>query len=237
MEMHEYYQDLREYLGITDRVIEARGSNASFRAAWKKAWDAKPRTTPEAIRSVYNETDAYLFRNVWYDFHSQQGKHTRTAKCIRRYCEQRANEVVHLVDYGCATGCLEKLMLDIENLRITLVDIPSPPLAFARWRYRSDKQVNFIEIEDQECLDQTYDIIVCYDVLEHLPVPMLVMRHLTGHHRVGGLLFLHFCTKRPVGWYGGHLQESINQFGTVMRYVGQNYENLGRWYYRKEMSK
>ena len=234
MEMHEYYQDLREYLGITDQDIETRGGNAGFRAAWREAWDAKPRTTPEAIRSVYNETDAYLFRNVWYDFHSQQGKHARTTEHVRRYCAQHANEVVYLVDYGCATGCLEKLMLGIENLQITLVDIPSPTLQFARWRFRNDKQVAFIEIGDQECLERIYDIVVCYDVLEHILTPVSVIRHLTEHHRTGGPLFLYFSTRRSVGWHGGHLEESMIQHSRVMDYVGQHYDGLKWWRYRKK---
>ena len=234
MEMPEYYQDLREYLGVTDRDIEARGNNVSFRAAWKKAWDAKPRKTPEAIRSVYNETDAYLFRDVWYNYRAQQRQHAYTAQAIRRYCAQHADEVVRLVDYGCATARLEKPLLDIENLRITLADVPSPTLEFARWRYRNEEQVDFIEIEDQECLDQVYDIVVCCDVLEHLPMPMFVMQHLTKHHRAHGALFLYFSTNRPVGWCGAHLQESIDQYDTVMRYVTQNYESLGRQQYRKK---
>ena len=234
LEMHEYYQDLREYLGITDQDIEMRGNNASFRAAWKEAWDAKPRTTPEAIQSVYNETDVYLFRNVWYDFRAQQGKHARTTEHVRRYCMQHPDEVVYLVDYGCATGCLEKLMLDIENLRITLADVPSPTLRFARWRFRNDRQVDFIEIEDQECLERLYDIVVCYDVLEHVLTPMSVIRHLTAHHRTGGPLFLYFSTRRSVGWHGGHLEESMVQHDRVMDYVGQHYDGLKWWRYRKK---
>lgn len=240
MQMREYYQDLREFLGVTDQDIELRGNTENWRAGWKKAWDAKPRTTPEAIRSAYNETDSYLFRNVWFNCHTQQGVHAKVARAVQQYCAQKPREPVRLLDYGCAAGCLAKLLLSTENLLITLADVPSPTLEFARWRYRNEPQVDFIEIEEQECLTLTYDIIVCCDVLEHIPEPMATMRHLADHHKPSGLLFLLFTQSLPVGSDVdevnplGHLRASIAQYGSVTAYIDEVYDKLGRIAYRKK---
>src|SRR5437899_2278204 len=54
--------------------------------------------------------------------------------------------------------------------RYTLVDLPTPTLAFARWRFREHANVEFKEpgFGTDLPLTSPYDVITCLDVLEHV---------------------------------------------------------------------
>ena len=234
--MHKAYQDLKEFKNVTDAEIERKGSNESIIRTWTSVWNAKEKKITEQIKSAYNETDIWCYRNVYHNYHTQTKRFEFTASMIRKYCNQFKHRAVKLLDYGCGTGCLEKHLLDISNLHITLADIPSQTFEFAKWRFRNERQFSFIEIDNQDCLREVYDIMICYDVLEHIPEPMPVIQHLTEHLERGGLLFLFFCTSLPKGRPSGHLRESIEQYPQVMSYVHENYEVLEGNLYRKKMN-
>jgi len=230
------YEDLRNYKGVTNEEIERRSRTDLFDEEWERVWDSKERTSPEQIKSAYNETDCYLFRNVWHNYHTQKPRFEFTSNHIRQYCRQFPQRTIRLLDYGSGSGCLEQHLLDIENLHIDLADIPSETFSFVKWRYRKRPQVSYVEIADQRCLKEMYDIIICYDVLEHVPEPLPVLTHLDDHLATGGIMFFFFCTAIPEGEEtgpSGHLKTSIDQNPMVQEYLGKYFQHLGNNLYIK----
>jgi len=234
-EMHKAYKDLREYKNVTDAEIEQSGCDESTIQSYINTWNSKERKTPEQIKSFYNESDFLLYRNVYYNYHKQRKLNESIAIFVRHYCDQFKQGNIKILDYGAGSGALAKEMLDIANLQITLADIPSQTFEFIKWRFRNEPNVSFIEIDDQNCLKEQYDIIISYCVLEHIPEPMPVIQHLTDNLKSRGFLFLNFSTSLPKGRPSGHLKESIDQFPRVMEYVREKYDVLGeQWLYRKK---
>jgi len=230
----ESYRDLREYLGVSDADIEYRGSKDQVIKKWTEVWQSRPRETAAEIKSAYNETDVWLYRQVYHNHHTQGGRFEFTAGRIKEFCRRNQERSVKLLDYGCGTACLEKHLQDIDNLAVTLADVPSPPFEFARWRFREATNFSFIEIESQACLTETYDIVILYDVLEHIPEPLPVLNHVTEHLRTGGLLFFFFSTSLPEGYPCGHLGQSIRQYPQAMDYISRHYRSLGNHLYQKK---
>jgi len=230
----ESYQDLREYLGVSDADIEYRGAKDQVIKKWTEVWQSRKRETAAEIKSAYNETDVWLYRQVYHNNHTQAGRFDFTAGRIREFCRQNKDRTVKLLDFGCGTACLEKHLQGLDNLEVTLADVPSPPFEFARWRFRHQPNFSFIEIESQACLTETYDIAILYDVLEHIPEPLPVLDHVTEHLRAGGLLFFFFSTSLPEGYPCGHLRQSIRQYPRAMEYVSRYYLSLGNHLYQKK---
>jgi SAM-dependent methyltransferase len=74
---------------------------------------------------------------------------------------------------------------------VTLADVADPLLAFARWRFeRRGLPVATLDLKRQRPPRGVFEGIVCFDVLEHIPRPLPVVRRLRDALRPGGLLFL-----------------------------------------------
>jgi chemotaxis methyl-accepting protein methylase len=75
------------------------------------------------------------------------------------------------------------------------VDLPTPTLEFARWRFRDRPNVEFKGpgLGSDLPLSSDYDVITCLDVLEHVVNPLDVVKHLVEHLKPGGTLFVNFA--------------------------------------------
>lgn len=95
-----------------------------------------------------------------------------------------------ILDVGCAQGTLG-LMLAERGLRVSLLDIRPENIAYARSRV--DKgQVDFhVGLLSESCPPENdYDVVVCTEVLEHVPAPAQFLTKLKGKLRPGGALVL-----------------------------------------------
>lgn len=150
-------------------------------------WDRKPRTGETDYRSFYAETDYFILRQMYY--HRNQCFHVVAASM------RRVGREGDFCEYGCGVAPVTAwLRPRFPSWRYTLVDIPSPTLEFARWRFR-----RFPNVETKEPgfgsdlpLTRMYDVITCLDVLEHVINPLEVTRHLVEHLKPGGFLHLNF---------------------------------------------
>jgi 2-polyprenyl-3-methyl-5-hydroxy-6-metoxy-1,4-benzoquinol methylase len=150
-------------------------------------WDRKPRTGETDYRSFYGETDHFLLRQMYYhrnDCYHVVGDSLRRAGRAGDFCE-----------YGGGVGPVTAwLRPRFPGWRYTLVDLPTPALKFARWRFRNFPNVETLEpgLGADLPLRRRYDVITCFDVLEHMFNPLEVLRHIVEHLKPGGTFHLNF---------------------------------------------
>lgn len=150
-------------------------------------WERKPRSTEADYRSFYAETDYFVLRQMYY--------HRNTCFHFVARAMRRAGREGDHCEYGCGVAPVTAWVLPrFPAWRYTLVDLPSPTLEFARWRFR-----RFSNVETKEPgfgsdlpLTKAYDAITCLEVLEHVINPLEVVRHLADHLKPGGTLFVNF---------------------------------------------
>src|SRR6266536_2106731 len=134
---------------------------------------------------------------------------------------RRAGRAGDFCEYGCGVAPITAwLRPRFAGWRYTLVDLPSPMLDFARWRFR-----RFANVEAREPglgadlpLTRDYDAIACLEVLEHVINPLEVVRHLVAHLKPGGALFVNFVDE-PGG--DENLLESAAQRGETIEYLNR----------------
>ena len=88
-----------------------------------------------------------------------------------------------VAEYGCAVAPIATGLARHyrhRNLRIVCADIPHLLLHHARWKFRRYPFVTMVAIrtDDDASLSGEFDTIFCLEVLEHLPRPVPVLRHL-----------------------------------------------------------
>ena len=208
-----WFRELSEYhRGMTRQEFWIRYTIGRMEAA--KLWARKPRSTEADYRAFYAETDYFVLRQMYY--HRNSCFHRVAAPMRRR---GRAGD---FCEYGCGVAPVTAwLRPRFPGWRYTLVDLPSPMLDFARWRFRGCAGVEAREpgFGSDLPLVKRYDVITCLEVLEHVINPLEVVRHLAGHLEPGGSLFVNFVDE-PGG--DENLAESAAQRGATIEYLDRD---------------
>ncbi len=173
-------------------------------------WERTSRRTEADYRSFYAETDYFVLRQMYY--HRNDCYHWIAATM------RRAGGAGDFCEYGCGVGPVTAwLRPRFRGWRYTLVDLPTPALEFARWRFGRfpDVELRAPGLGADLPLSRAYDVITCLDVLEHVVNPLEVVRHLVGHLKPGGTLLLNFIEAPG----GENLAESVAQRAATIAYL------------------
>jgi SAM-dependent methyltransferase len=179
-------RDAAEFLGITFDEARSRidGARDRFRAEWEKTV-ANPADTA-AVTRFYNQSDTELFELI--EWHAVDPIHYRTL-VLRDFARARPGRAY--LDYGSGIGNDALVFLE-AGFEATLADISDYLLAFAAWRCRRRGfSVGTIDLKGEELPAQKFDVIACFDVLEHIPEPAATVRGLRRSLRDRGLLAIH----------------------------------------------
>ena len=196
------------YKGLTIQEFWVRYTLGRMDAA--TLWERKPRSTEADYRSFYAETDYFVLRQMYY--HRDECYHWIAARL------RRAGRAGDFCEYGCGVAPVTAwLRPRFPAWRFTLVDLPTPALEFARWRFRRFPSVELKEpgFGTDLPLRRAYDVITCLDVLEHVANPLAVVRHLADHLKPGGTLLLNFIEAPG----GENLAEAAAQRAATIAYL------------------
>src|SRR5436190_2739612 len=179
-----------EYLGQTfaetARLVER--SAAGFPDEWRRLV-----TDPDDAAQVtrfYNESRLEIFEQIAW--HAGEDIHHRSFVCADLVAGRPGRD---FLDYGSGIGS-NAIVFGLAGFRVTLADIADPLLGFAKWRCeRRGIAVRTIDLKRQSPEKDRYDVISCFDVLEHIPRPLGALRNMRRGLRPGGILFLY----APVG--------------------------------------
>jgi 2-polyprenyl-3-methyl-5-hydroxy-6-metoxy-1,4-benzoquinol methylase len=175
-----------EYLGLSVEETQHRieRSATDFPAEWDRMV-TDPSDRYQLIR-FYNESEAELFEQIAW--HSTEPIHHRSLVCSDLASTLPGRT---FLDFGSGIGS-NALVFGLAGFRVTLADIADPLRNFARWRCeRRGISVQTIDLKYETLEPARYDVMTCFDVLEHVPDPLGAVRTMRDALRVGGVFFLY----------------------------------------------
>lgn len=178
--------ELAEFLGVP--VDDVRARLADGTASFTNEWRARVRDPSDerTVTRFYNEstTEAFDLAN----WHATDSIHARSVICADIAAARRGQRYL---DYGSGIGS-DALVFASAGFEITLADVAEPLLAFAKWRCeRRGIAVRTIDLKREQPRRQTFDAVVCFDVLEHVHRPLRMLDAISRSMSPGGLLFVH----------------------------------------------
>ncbi len=150
-----------------------------------------------------------------------------------------------VLDYGCGVSDMG-LMLGLMGCNVTICDLQTRRLDFAKWRFDHRKirheVIAVSNTEQPPCLPRdAYDMVLATEVLEHVRDPLLYLRVISASLVSKGLFFCSMGNsfEREAG--GDHLQESlaIGKSLEYRHYFNETFELVSErdghpWLFRKK---
>jgi 2-polyprenyl-3-methyl-5-hydroxy-6-metoxy-1,4-benzoquinol methylase len=147
----------------------------------------------DQLKGEYDSDNAYFeLLSSWYNSGQFQ---RRTAPMIKRLRPYLRADMVAL-DAGCAAGAMAIELAKAGVQRIDAVDFSATALRFARdnaVRHGVVDRITFFESKLEQLsqiADNTYDLIVAADVIEHIVVPAEFIREMWRVCKPGGILLV-----------------------------------------------
>lgn len=207
----EDLDDASSFTGLSREACLQRIHNYSITelaTAWR---EADPRT-PEEMMYFYASTQLYVWEQLQWHASPDRGRYWRALEqVVDRFPADAGYRRV--LDFGAGIGT-DALYLASHGYDVTLVDVDCPAFAFARHRFKRRRLPGRF-IRSTSPLprpDRTYDVVVSFDVFEHLPDPLEAARRLVTSLRAGGLL-LQTGSFVDDGHQPCHLREGVHRFG------------------------
>jgi SAM-dependent methyltransferase len=175
-----------EYLGLSfDETLQRiERSGTDFPDEWERM--VTDSSDPKQLVRFYNESQAELFEQIAW--HASEPIHHRSLVCADLASTLPGR---HFLDYGSGIGS-NALVFGLAGFRVTLADIADPLRNFAKWRCeRRGIPVRTIDLKRETLDASSYDVITCFDVLEHVPAPLEAVRRIRDGLRIGGVFFLY----------------------------------------------
>jgi len=105
-----------------------------------------------------------------------------------------------IVDIGCGGGILAESMAN-AGATVTGIDMAEGPLAVAKLhQHESGAQVDYRQATAEELASEaaeSFDIVTCLEMLEHVPDPSLVIRSCAEMVKPGGHVFFSTINRNP----------------------------------------
>lgn len=186
--------EIKDYFGYADENIkEIMASSEKLLAAeWNKHFLNK-KLEESSIVNFYDKTKLEIFELMnWHYFSFKNGP----LQYVFALDVGQRNDYINYLDYGSGIGS-GGILFALRNFKVTLADISSANLEFCKYRFRKRSlEVNLIDLKKNKPKKREYDIITCFDVLEHAWNPIEILKILRDALKDSGILIINTPFKK-----------------------------------------
>ncbi len=150
-------------------------------------WGIEPYVWSDKLVEFYSKTDAFLYESlVW----NRTAKKNQMRKWIGEFLARDFAGPAKILTYGDGLG-FDSLYLTKAGHDVTSFEVSEKCVKLAKSVFARAGETLRILGSPEEVEEEAYDVVVCLDVLEHVPDPPGLVGQLAGALRRGGRLIVH----------------------------------------------
>jgi SAM-dependent methyltransferase len=243
----EIVDEIVEHTGLPRQEVEYRVWMQALEPGWNVIEDVKRFGVTrfkfdENMIRLYTEGDGFIFDSlVFWSKPSRRLWVEHALERIQGYADRTGIPAVDLkiLMYGDGPGN-DSLFLANSGLTIDYYEVPgSKTFEFAVKRFQSSGnwKKNIRPIYDYHaCLQGQYDVVLSFEVLEHLPDPVQAIREFHSALKLGGIAIVTDDFGDLAGYLPTHLKSGAKYLGTTPFLFLSNHMVLS-WYSQDELFK
>jgi 2-polyprenyl-3-methyl-5-hydroxy-6-metoxy-1,4-benzoquinol methylase len=164
----------------------------------KQKWSEADRSTPDGLRAFYSSVTNWVFGNISYHARQAEGREGPFPAFPVQVADALKNlKPGHHLDFGSGVGTAS-LLFHKFGWQITLADVSTPLLDFARWRLsRSNIPADFIDLNKNSLEERRYDLITAFNTMAHVPNVRQTVSELRVALKPEGLLVFDIDARKP----------------------------------------
>tara|TARA_Y100000310_G_scaffold233032_2_gene235874 strand:- start:2484 stop:3314 length:831 start_codon:yes stop_codon:yes gene_type:complete len=248
---NNWYDDLCEYYNVDAETALQLGTRSKGRKpslpgsktcksvsnmTFEDIWDQGPRDKLEEIFQFQRDLGA------WSSFR-QCVRHKDFADLHLSLVRPFIEEGTHLCEYGSGAAPFSKTLLNnmvhgMPSIKISLSDIEGcEHLCFAEWRLKKQVEKNNldVELEIRPVIPDTLpkyssnlDIVIIFEVLEHVYSPMDTVKNLYDQMNVGAVFIENFIKhEHEHDKDGSDLESAAEQRGLYYEFLSEKFILIG----------
>ena len=230
--------EISEFTGET--VAEVKRKMGKSSEMGRDLWNqAKPQTNEEILR-WYQQTPHYLYNLSAWTANAFKGRMSYV-KALTEEMDKRRRKYPDfrffkkILDFGAGIGDYAIILCRL-GYDVTLAEVDGLTFDFAKQRMKTRKlHPEYITVEDDTPLTDSYETVLMVDVLEHLPNLPVTLKHICDHIHPGGLLMMTAqCFLEPINPM--HLPQNVKYRSKIPRMLRESgFNRLSKILYEKTL--
>jgi SAM-dependent methyltransferase len=247
LKFDEIVTEIIRYTGLPRTEVEHRVWMEALETGWNVMRDVKrfgvtPFVFNESMIRLYTEGDGFIFDSlVFWSKPSRRLWIEHARERILLYANRSGIAVADLkiLMYGDGPGN-DSLFLAGCGLQLDYYEVPGSKtyeFAVKRFQHHGVWEKSIIPIYDyQSTLHGQYDVVLSFEVLEHLPNPLEAIQGIHAALKSGGMAIITEDFGDLAGYLPTHLRSGARYLGAAPVMFLRNHMTLS-WYSRDELFK
>lgn len=158
--------DLAEFEGVDERTIRGKFANQHTLRNVEFNQMVPDKNDAQALDNYYRNNTYEIYDHFAWHLEGRRSFDKKLVEDIKNLNPSKSTEII---DYGCGGGQVA-YMLAKEGYQVTIVEKNKKELDFISYRFKKHKlKVKIVPYPIHEQFKNKYDVVLCFDVLEHIP--------------------------------------------------------------------
>ena len=201
MAFNEIVDEIMRFTALSREEVEYRVWMQAIEPGWNVLRDVErfgvtPFVSNEKMSQLYQQGDGFIFETMV--FWAKPDRYLWTQEALERvqlYASEagKSSNEVRILIFGDGTGS-DSLYFADNGFQVDYFDVPgSVTFEFAMKRFESygllGNSICTI-IDYRSCLNQSYDVVISFEVLEHLSKPIVTIKDIYKMLSIGGIALI-----------------------------------------------